>query len=95
MPNIMKSKKSKQHVASIKGESDLDKAIRRLKIDAKARSKKADRYALCGNCYYSVSPYERELGVYWRTCARCGNPLQYYPTYEEAQLNRRACCKAK
>ncbi|MCX6896785.1 MAG: hypothetical protein NTZ16_15100 [Verrucomicrobia bacterium] len=81
---------------SLKDNKDeLEKADRRLQIDAKTRSKRPDKYALCGKNYYSVSPHELEHGKYWRTCARCGKPLQYYSTYEEAQANRRECSMLK
>jgi hypothetical protein len=87
----MKSKKSKLQIALLKRQVELEKASRRLNMDAIARSKRHDSYALCGINYYSVSPHERDRGTYWRTCAHCGKPLQYYVTYEEAQANRRKC----
>jgi hypothetical protein len=91
----MKSNKSKLKPTSREKPSELEKAIRRLSTDALARSKKADSYALCGNNYYSVSPFERSQGKYWSTCARCGKPLKYYSTYEEANQNRRECSRSK
>lgn len=91
----MKTRLSKKNSTSNKKQSDLEKAIRRLSKDAAARSKKADSYALCGNSYYSVSPFERSQGKYWLNCARCGRPLKYYQTYEEAALNRRECNRLK
>ena len=90
----MKSKLSKTKSNANKEQSDLDKAIRRLAKDAVTRSKKANSYALCGSSYYSVSPFERSQGKYWSTCARCGKPLKYYQTYEEAALNRRECTRS-
>ena len=77
--------------AAAKRQAEIDKDSRRSMRDAIARTKRADSYALCGISYYSVSPFDRDRGNFWRTCARCGKPLHYYPTYEEADANRREC----
>jgi hypothetical protein len=85
---------AKAQRAILKRQAELDKMTRRFKRETIARSKQADGYALCGISFYSVSPHQRDRGNYWRTCSRCGRPLQYYPTYDEAKAHLRECRKA-
>jgi hypothetical protein len=77
--------------AEAKRQEELDKLGRRVARDYARRQKISDQVALCGLYYYTRSPHNRAVGNYWRNCVRCGKPLQYYDSYEEAKAHNEEC----
>jgi hypothetical protein len=74
-----------------KRQADLDKLGRRVLRERLRRARIPDQVALCGINYYNRSPRTRANGSFWDDCIRCGQPLQYYDTYEEAKAHNREC----
>lgn len=71
--------------------SDRDRDDRRAERMILRRDRQHDMFAMCGFRYYSSSPADRERGTYWKTCARCGQPLTYYKSIREAEKRSRVC----
>ena len=74
-----------------KRQAELDKLGRRLQRESARRERTPDQVALCGLYYYNRSPRTRANGSFWHNCVRCGQPLQYYDSCEEAQAHNREC----
>ena len=70
---------------------EVAKCGRRFDRNTKAIARRADQTAVCGISFYSRCPRDRDIGNYWRTCSRCGQPLQWFDTYEEAQAHNTGC----
>jgi len=77
--------------AEAKRQAELDGLGRRVQRETARRERTPDQVALCGLHFYNRSPRTRATGNFWHNCVRCGKPLQYYDTYEEAQANNRDC----
>jgi hypothetical protein len=77
--------------AEAEREEEMAKMERHWKREIVRRERIPDQVALCGLYFYNRSPHTRGNGNFWRNCVRCGRPLQYFDTYEEAQANNREC----
>ena len=88
---------AKDSAAKTKAEAtrkeELDKLGRRVVREYARRQKIPDQVALCGLYYYTRSPHNRALGNFWRNCIRCGKPLKYYDSYEEAKAHNSECSR--
>ena len=93
--NLAARKAAQDFVARANAEAEREEESarmeRRWKRENARRERVPDQVALCGLYFYNRSPHTRGNGNFWRNCVRCGKPLHYFDTYEEAQANKGEC----
>ncbi len=92
-PHKRRFRKAEKQPKRTRSGSLAERQAKRVSRFIQHREKRPDMFALCGILYYSSSPADRARGTCWRTCAKCGKQLKYYPTMEEAEAHNAPCEK--
>jgi hypothetical protein len=66
---------------------ELEKSARRRERAAASKRRNTNQWAVCGISCYCRNAF---TACYWEHCHRCGQPLHYFDTLDQAQADAKA-----